>query len=66
MTTPRDPSVGEYIADELAAREWSRADLAARTGMSHEEIAAIIDGTKRILVKDAEAIGRAFNTSAVV
>ncbi len=56
--------VGEFIADELAARKWSNADLAARTGLSPREVADIIDGTRRIHVKDAEAIGRAFGTSA--
>ncbi len=68
MTDKRIPDetfpVGEYIADELAARKWSNAELASRTGLAPSEIVDIILGTKKILAKDAEAIGRAFGTSA--
>ena len=56
--------VGEYIADELAARKWSNSGLASRTGMSRGKIADIIAGKRKILARDAEAIGRAFGTSA--
>jgi len=57
-------SVGEFLQDELNARKWSHCDLAARTGLSPGEITGISHGTRIMLAKDAEAIGRAFGTSA--
>jgi len=68
MTQKRIPAetfpVGEFIAEELEARFWSHADLAARTGLSPDEVTAIIEGKRQLLCRDAEALGRAFGTSA--
>jgi len=55
-------SVGEHIADELAARKWSAVDLAARTGLSVAEIKQIVSGNRGLLARDAVAIGCAFGT----
>jgi plasmid maintenance system antidote protein VapI len=55
--------VGEYIRDELNARGWGYGGLAERTGLSHARIGDIIKGRRSMLVKEAEAIARAFGTS---
>ncbi len=51
-------TVGEFIQDELEARGWADTELAARTGLSPEEVRQIIGGSRRILARDAEAIGQ--------
>lgn len=58
--------VGTFIAEELAARNWSAQDLAGRTGLSVVDVKGIIDGTRYLYAKDAMAIGRAFETDGEV
>lgn len=56
--------VGEMIADELEAREWSQADFADIIGRPEQFVSEIISG-KRLLTRDsARQIGAAFGTSA--
>jgi|GEM_PF-4155698 len=53
--------VGDFIQEELAERGWSRKDLAGRTGLSPGEIRDIVQNKRKLLAKDAVAIGRAFD-----
>jgi plasmid maintenance system antidote protein VapI len=53
-------SPGEYIDDELAARSCTRAGLARAIGESAEYLNALCDGSKPILVTDAERLALFF------
>lgn len=50
---------GEYLADELKARDWSVAEFARRAVMPEQEVQAILDGG-RVGVIASQHIGRAF------
>ncbi|MBF0564809.1 MAG: HigA family addiction module antidote protein [Nitrospirae bacterium] len=57
-------SPGEFIQEELEARNWSRADLAAITGCRPDVINEIITGERTITQETAEVLAEAFGTSA--
>lgn len=58
---PRPP--GEYIDDELKARNWSQADLATILGRPLPTVNEIINAKRAILPEMAVALGRAFANS---
>jgi HTH-type transcriptional regulator/antitoxin HigA len=58
---PRPP--GEYIDEELKARNWSQADLATILGRPLPTVNEIINAKRAILPEMAVALGRAFGTS---
>lgn len=55
---------GEYIRDELEARNWTQEDLAAIIGRPLKTVNQIITGKKLITTKTAQELGAAFGTSA--
>lgn len=55
---------GEYIRDELAAREWTQEDLAAILDRPLKTVNQIIQGKKAITPKSAHELAAAFGTSA--
>lgn len=57
-------SPGEYLADELAAREWSQADFAEIIGRPVQFVSEIINGKKEITAESATQIAAALGTSA--
>jgi HTH-type transcriptional regulator / antitoxin HigA len=57
---------GEYIREELAARDWSQTDFAKITGRPLQAVNEIINGRKRITAETALAIGAAFGTGPEV
>ena len=57
---------GEYIRDELKARDWTQADLANILGFPPSIVSDVITGRRSISPEIATALGEAFNTSAQV
>lgn len=57
---------GEFISDELAARNWSREKFAGLLDCSVEVVDQIIAGEKEITPEIAASIAKAFGTSAEV
>lgn len=57
---------GEYIRDELEARDWSQATLASIMGRPLQTINEIVNGKKRITAQTAQGLAKAFGTSAEV
>lgn len=55
---------GEYIRDELEAREWTQTTLAAIMGRPVQTVNEIVNGKKRITPQTAQELARAFGTSA--
>jgi len=55
---------GEFIKDELAAREWKQEDLAAIMGRSPKVVSEIISGNTGITPETAEGLSAAFGTTA--
>lgn len=55
--------VGEYIADELEARGWSRSDLAEILQRPPQFVSEIITGKKELTRESAAQIAAAFGTS---
>lgn len=55
---------GEYLADELEAREWSQADFADIIGRPVQFVSEIINGKKEITAESATQIAAALGTSA--
>ena len=59
---PSEPFLpGEYLQDELDAREWKPEDLAAVTGITRRQSANIVSGRSSITPESAKAIGAAFD-----
>jgi len=58
------PSPGIYIAAELKARDWTRADLARLMGCSVRTVSDIINGERDITLETAIGLAAAFGTSA--
>jgi HTH-type transcriptional regulator/antitoxin HigA len=54
---------GEYLADELAAREWSQADFADIVGRPVQWVSEIVNGKKEITPEAATQIAVALGTS---
>lgn len=62
--TPAEAFVpGEYIRDELDARGWTQADLAAIMERPLPTVNQIISGKKAITPETAIELGQAFGTS---
>lgn len=55
--------LGEILAEELEARGWSKAHLAAIVGRDSGMVSAIISGKKAITVETAGDLSGAFGTS---
>ena len=58
---------GEYLADELAVREWSAEDLAEKSGMPLEEVSSVLAGEADVTEGMANGLSRAlagFNRSS--
>lgn len=55
---------GEYLADELEAREWSQTDFAEIIGRPVQFVSEIINGKKEITAESATQIAAALGTSA--
>lgn len=54
---------GEYIRDELVARQWTQQDLAQVLGRPIQAVNEIINGKKTITPETAIGLGSAFGTS---
>ncbi len=54
---------GEILAEELDARGWSQADLAAIVGRDSGMVSALISGKRAITVETARDLSGAFGTS---
>ena len=54
---------GEFIKEELEAREWSQGDLAHILGCPEQAITAIIDGKRGITSDMAKSLSLAFEVS---
>ncbi len=57
---------GDYIRDELTARNWTQADFARIIGRPLQAVNEIINGKKRITVETAKEVGAAFGTGPEV
>src|SRR5438874_8013675 len=55
---------GEFIKEELEAREWTQADLAEILGRPPRLISEIINGKRAISPETATGLGEAFGTGA--
>lgn len=58
--------VAELLADELAAREWTRFDLADRMGCSLTVVDDLLAGTQRVTDTIATQLSTALGTSALL
>ncbi len=56
---------GDFIREEMEERGWSLTDMAYHSVLPEPELQAILDGG-RITGSQAEHIGFAFGTSAIV
>ena len=54
---------GEYLADELAARNWSQADFANIVGRPFQHVNLLVNGKRRINAEIASEIAAAFDTT---
>lgn len=57
---------GEYIKDELEAREWNQSGLARRMGISRSMVSRIVKGNRRITPDMASKLGNAFGVNAML
>lgn len=55
---------GEFIREELEARGWTQADLAAIIGRPVQVVNGIVTGSKAITAQTAQELSIAFGTSA--
>tara|TARA_R110002020_G_scaffold113518_8_gene261089 strand:- start:11761 stop:12873 length:1113 start_codon:yes stop_codon:yes gene_type:complete len=55
---------GEFIREELEARNWSQRDLAYILGVPEQSVSQIVSGRRGISAEMAKALGDAFGTSA--
>lgn len=55
--------VGEFLAEELAARDWSTEEFAAKTGLPTGTVADIITSKRTIDRDTAARIGLTLGTS---
>ena len=55
---------GEFIKEELEAREWTQADLAEILGRPPRLVSEIINGKRAISPETAQGLGEAFGTGA--
>src|SRR3546814_14818614 len=57
------PHPGEFIREELEAREWSQRDLAYILGVSEQAVNVIVSGKRGISSEMAKALADAFGVS---
>jgi HTH-type transcriptional regulator/antitoxin HigA len=55
---------GDFIREELEARGWTQADLAAILGRPPQFVSMIVNGKKEITPRTALELASAFGTSA--
>jgi HTH-type transcriptional regulator/antitoxin HigA len=55
---------GEFLRDELEAREWTQEDLADVLGVSVRLVNEVIKGKRSVTVETAQRLGDAFGTGA--
>ena len=55
---------GEYLADELDARDWTQDDLAEVMGRSRIHINRLVQGKTAVTPESAHELAKAFGTSA--
>jgi len=55
---------GDFIKEELEAREWSQTELSEIMGRSPNDISAIVSGKRSISADIAKELGAAFGSSA--
>lgn len=53
---------GDFIREELEAREWTQADLSEILGVSLPSVNEIINGKRSVTPETAKALGHAFGT----
>ena len=58
------PHPGEFIREELEAREWSQRDLSYILGVSEQAVNLIVAGKRGISPEMAKALGEAFDVSS--
>lgn len=58
------PHPGEFVREEIEAREWSQRDLAYILGVPEQAINLIVSGKRGISPEMAKALGKAFDVSA--
>ena len=58
------PTPGEFIKEELEAREWTQIDLAYVLGISPQNLNGILSGKRGISSEMAKALGKAFDVPA--
>ncbi len=54
---------GEYICDELEARDWTPADFARITRWSMTTVNSVLDGSREIDTEIAQVLAATFGTS---
>ena len=55
---------GDFIREELEARQWSQGDLASVIGRPVQVVNEIVNGRKGITAETAKQLAAAFGTSA--
>ncbi len=63
MATHKAFAPSSYLADELAAREWSQTDFARILGRPFQHVNLLINGKRRITGEIASELAAAFDTS---
>ena len=58
--------LGEFIADELEAREWSKEMLYSALSLSQDGVLDLLSGNRKVTVTIAEGLSSLFGTSALV
>ncbi len=58
------PHPGEFIREEIDAREWSQRDLAYILGVPEQSVNMLVSGKRGISPEMAKALGKAFDVSA--
>lgn len=58
------PHPGEFVREEIEAREWSQRDLAYILGVPEQAVGLILSGKRGISPEMAKALGKAFDVSA--
>ena len=57
---------GDFIADELEARGWSKEILYSALSLSQDEVLDLLAGNRKVTVLVAEGLSSLFGTSALV
>ena len=57
---------GDFVREELAARNWTQADLARIIGQSLQHVNMLVRNRRKITPRTAVQLGAAFGSSAEV